>query len=261
MKDKSAVSIRHLLQREFLERCGKNRVYSLRGYARALAINPSSLSRILRCERPVSEKMAVRLAARLGIKKFKPDRSQDLKIARGSSGGPKKIDYHQLSEDTFSVISDWYHFAILELTYLKNFRSQVAWIARALSINVAQANAAIERLLRLNLLTFDSTGTWKNTSGSHTNLNDDNKAAAYRKLQKSVLEMALSALAEVPIEERDQTAMTMAINTKRLPEAIEAITEFRRKISAICEQDTERDQVYQLGISLYPLTRIKKETT
>ena len=48
-------------------------------------------------------------------------------------------EYQQLQMDTFRVISDWYHFGILELTYLKSFKSDPRWIAKALGITEIEA--------------------------------------------------------------------------------------------------------------------------
>src|SRR4051812_15212075 len=102
---------RLFLQEELIRRCEKNRGYSLRAFARTLAINPASLSRMLRGERDISVEMKQRLGMRLGLgpvelQKFSAD---------GDGTTPA---YSQLSLDAFAVISDWFHFAILELTKL-----------------------------------------------------------------------------------------------------------------------------------------------
>jgi uncharacterized protein (TIGR02147 family) len=167
----------------------------------------------------------------------------------------KEAKFNQIAIDSFAMISDWYHYAILELTHLKSFKSDSRWIARKLNISMSESNLAIERLKRLGFLRLDISGKLINASGSNTNISGEMRDSAKRKLQRHVLEMAIQALEECPIERRNQTSMTMAIHSKRLPEAIEKITNFRREMSAILEQDLERDQVYQLGISFYPLTQ------
>ena len=45
-----------------------------------------------------------------------------------------------------------YHFAILELTRLSEFRADSRWIARVLDISVDEVNVALQRLIRLDLL-------------------------------------------------------------------------------------------------------------
>jgi uncharacterized protein (TIGR02147 family) len=247
-------SFRLYLQGELIKRCGKNSGYSLRSFAKALQINPASLSRILSGERAVSEKMRDRLGMRLGLS---PRELNSFSISSNPILDRKKkaYDFQQISEDSFNVISDWYHYAILELIHLKNFQPHPRWIAKTLGITTSEVSAAVERLCRLQLLKISSEKKWTSTFGNNTNISSDLKKSAYRKLQKQLLTKALEALDEIPLEIRDQSSMTMSISLKRLPEAIEKITDFRRSLCAFLEQDKERDDVYQLLISLYPLTK------
>jgi uncharacterized protein (TIGR02147 family) len=76
-------------------------------------------------------------------------------------------------------------------------------------------------------------------------------------MQKQILTQALVALEEVPIEKRDQTSMTMAIDSSLIPEAKLRITRFRRELSSFLENGKKKDQVYQLALSLFPLTQIE----
>jgi hypothetical protein len=50
--------------------------------------------------------------------------------------------------------------------------------------------------------------------------------------------------------------LTMAIDRRRLPEAIEMITRFRRELGLFLEQDERKTDVYQLSISLFPVTKL-----
>jgi hypothetical protein len=47
------------------------------------------------------------------------------------------------------MISDWYHFAILDLTRLDDFQPEPAWVSRKLGLTVSEVKIAVERLLRL----------------------------------------------------------------------------------------------------------------
>ena len=51
--------------------------------------------------------------------------------------------YVQLTLDHFSVISEWYHFAILSLAETQDFKSYPAWIAGRLGISQKDAKAAV----------------------------------------------------------------------------------------------------------------------
>ncbi len=256
----NTTSFRLYLQNELLTRCNKNPKYSLRSFARALEINPSSLSRILRNKRTISNNIKYKLGKRLGLSPIELSNFKEGKYdSNYENNNSIENNFNQLTIDTFIAISDWYHLAILELVKLKNFKPNNRFIAKAFDITVNEVNAAVERLIRLDLLKIEKDGKWINTKGSNTTVDDDLTHSAYRKYLKQILGLAIKALEEVPVNLRDQSSMTMSINTNRLPEAIEMITKFRRRLCKFLEEDKEKDEVYQLAISLYPLTNIKRK--
>lgn len=259
-KDLSAEArdFRLLLQAELVRRCNQNPRYSLRAFARMLEIEPSALSKILSGKRGISRTKFKCFVEKLGLE---PSVTKSLSPSRRlrKAPEPKQPHYQQLTLDSFQVIADWYHYAILELTHVEGFDPHPKWIARVLGISVPEVSAAVERLRRLEFLEITQEGNWIDQSGSITTVGNDFTAIAFKKLQKAVLEKALVALEEFPLASRDQTSMTMAIDSGLLPEAKERIRNFRRDLAAFLIQAPHRDQVYHLGISLYPITRIEKK--
>jgi len=244
------IDFRHILQQEFVKRCEKNPRYSLRAFAKSLSIEPSPLSAILRGKRPLTEKMTKRLGLALGL-----SLDEVLKFVQSDqiSAGPT---YQQLALDSYAVISDWYHYAILELIRIKSFKPELSYISKTLGISKTEAHIAVERLQRLELLEIKKNGKWVDTTanGNATNINQDLTSQASKKLQRQVLEMGIQALENLPTEVRSQTSMTMAIHPKDLPQAKIMIRDFRRELCAYFEKSKKPTQVYNLGISLYPVT-------
>lgn len=233
----------------------------MRAFATFLQIESSALSRILSGRRRISLETYLRLVERLGLSPAEVERLRPGPLTRrkrlGSSAEPSAApnDYRQLSLDAFQVIADWYHYAILELTQTSHFVPQARWVARRLGITVSEVNIAVERLKRLEMLRIDEAGRWIDESGAMTSIHNDYTNVALRKLQKQILEGALAAIDETSIDRRDQTAMTMAISTDLLPEAKRRIARFRRELCAFLKDASTRDEVYQLSLSLYPVTR------
>ncbi|RYZ92364.1 MAG: TIGR02147 family protein [Proteobacteria bacterium] len=241
-------SFRLWLQREFTERCKRNARFSLRAFAKMLDLDPSSLSQILSGKRPVSRKSVKTIAERLGAK------PQTMKaFGFGSSSAAAAVDYHQLAADTFAVISDWYHYAILELTFVSGFKAEPKWIARKLSITVQEAKSAVERLLRLELL-IEENGSLLKSAKHLTNQSNVDTSHAHRELQRQIIEKALAAIEEAKPEEKDITSMTMAIDERNLPKARELTRKYRRELCALLE-DGEQSRVYHLAIQLYPVSK------
>ncbi len=246
---------RLFLQRELVERCRRNPKYSLRAFAKSLGIVPSALSDMLNGKRTITPASIQRLGLALGL-----NLSEVRSFTEGRKAKPSQ-DFQQLTLDTFAIISDWYHYAILELMKVKGFKSDLNWIARALGISKSEVNAAFERLCRVGLIAVDKRGRWRDTSGGFsTNIIDSNiTSAGNKKLQRQFLEMSIKALEHLPPQVRNHTSMTMPINPKKLPEAIARIKDFRRELCEFLENEKDLKEVYNLSISLYPLSNTTGE--
>ena len=229
------------LQDEFSRRCRTNSSYSLRAFAKQLEFDSSTLSQILSGKRKISEKVAEKIYAKIG---------------RPPVQNPSQTDstkYMLLSMDAFTVISDWYHYAIMDLTLVKKFKSDHVWIASQLQISPLEAKLAIERLLRLGML-VQKNGKLKLSKITNTNYVEGQTSSAHKEYQRQIITKALHAIDNCPQDKKDITSMTIAANSKKLKEAKEKIKKFRRDLCTFLE-DGEKDSVYQLGVQLYPLTK------
>jgi plasmid maintenance system antidote protein VapI len=243
------------LQNELMERCRKNSGYSLRAFARSLKVEPSSLSQILNGKRPLSKKMKLRLGTALGLS------VEEIHKLR-SPGWQNSLedvqkDLPQIDLDAFSVISDWYYYAILELTYLKDFKSDAKWVSRRLGITKSEASIAVERLFRIGLLKTDASGNWSDASmdGELTHLNPAHSSDAARKHQIQLLELSKQSVQRDDLNERNHTSVTFSFDPDDLPAAIEKIARFRRAFARQFQPKEKAKEVYQLQISFYPLTK------
>lgn len=266
MSISSPTDFRSYLQQELLRRCKANARYSLRAFAGFLDVESSALSKILNGKRALSPVMFDRMSGRLGLDPEQAEALRPGKLRRARGGRPEHEahvaapEYRELSLDLFQAIAEWYHYAILELTQVKGFESNPRWVARALGITVSEVNIAVERLQRLEMLEIDRRGRWKDVSGAVTNVKNELTSIALRKLQKQVLEKAVAALDEVPVVRRDQSSMTMAVDSRRLPEARARIAHFRRELCAFLKAGKSADQVYHLSVSLYPVSFPKENS-
>jgi uncharacterized protein (TIGR02147 family) len=137
-----------------------------------------------------------------------------------------------------------------------DFVDDPRWIARALGITVSEVNFAIERLIRLGILRADADGALTRVTKDLSTIGTAATSAAHRRLQAQILQQAQEALETVPVERRDQSTMTMAIDPQLLPRAREMTREFRRGLCAFLQSSGRLTEVYQLSVSLFPLTAI-----
>jgi uncharacterized protein (TIGR02147 family) len=238
---------RAYLQNEFSRRLAANSQYSLRAYARALDIAPSALSAILNNKRPLTDKAIQRLAPKVGVS---PQVAQ--KYLQSKSRPPA---YQHLADDEYEVLSSGIHNALLELIKTKDFDGREETMAKRLGVPPTEIKIALQRLERLKVLDR-SGGIWRDlTNGFTSRLKENYTDAARRAMQVSLLEKSIAAVKEVPIELRNHTSMTFAINPADLPEAVEKIKKFRREMDRYFDAAEEKGEVYQLSVSLFPLTK------
>jgi len=220
----------------------------MRAFASSLQLPPGRLSEVFSGKRPITAKMAQKIAQNLAA-------SSDWHQAFSDSvRNSKQIkNYKLIDSDEFAIIADWYHFAILSLMETDDFSSKPQWIAKRLGISKVQVELAIDRLHRLQFIKRDDKG--------HLSLQLDQAATtsdipsgALKASHKQTLEQAIDSLETVNVLSRDITSMSMAIDPKRLPEAKKMIRDFRRKLAHFLEQG-ERTEVYNLNIQVVPVTK------
>lgn len=246
------------LQKELTDRCKKNTAYSLRAFSRLLKLDPSTVSQLLSGKRKPSIKLINYLCDALSASPLtRRSIVQNLSVQETNSLPPQDENFRLLAEDTFAVISEWYHYAILELTVVEGFDNNPQWIARSLGITIHQAKTAIERLLRLSLLQ-EKNNILTKSDRFVTNFSPGISTPALKELQRGLIQKALTAIDEIPQEEKDITSITFAMDKAKLPEARKKITQFRRQMCVLLESG-KRKQVFNLGIQLYPISKINNQ--
>ncbi|MCM2322977.1 MAG: DUF4423 domain-containing protein [Oligoflexia bacterium] len=250
------------LQEEFRRRRERNPRFSLRAFGRMLNIPPGRLSEVFGRKRPITLAMGQRIADRLAyppaakLKLLQAIQRQQLLRAGTLGPGAESEDeeYQQLREDEFRFIADWQHFALLYLFETRGFRGDPSWMARRIGISTVEAQAALERLERLGLIQRKR-NRYVKLAGDLTTTHDISSVALRQSHRQSLLQ-AIDTLEEVPLELRDLTSITMAIDPRRIPAAKLMIRDFRRKLSRYLEQG-ERTEVYNLNVQLVPVTKIR----
>lgn len=247
---------KNYIRSELIRRCRKNPRYSLRAFAKNLEMDSSTLSKILNGKRSLGRKAIHNIGVKLGLK---PSEIRNLLSSFNSTNPGKQTEYDLITDDIFSFISDWSYYAILELIRVDGFKPSAHSISKALGVSVHEARHAIETLQRLNFIKIKS-GKWYDlTSSRTTNISAEASSSARRLQQKQILTKAVTAIDNVPIEKRSNTSMTFAIDTSKLAEASELIKNFRRDMGQLLSRGERRDEVYNLAIALYPISKIKTQ--
>ena len=257
---------RQILKAELENRCEQNPRYSLRAFARDLAISPSRLSELFSGKQGLSRKAADRIATALGYNGDEKNRFCDLvasiharsetereaaKIRLRKYEQVSKV--YQLQEDAFRAISEWYHLGILELMQIRGFRHDSRWIASQLGISQVQAELALERLIRLKLLERQDEEFI--ATKDNGNVPDDIPSASIKKFHKQILEKASEALYMQKKERREFRAYFVAVDKDMLAEIKEDIRKFQHEICRKISEAPKKDSLYCLAIQFFDLVR------
>lgn len=232
------------LSNEYTKARAKNPSYSLRAFSSRLGIQVSALSEILNGKRVISKKMGLRILLGLGLS---PIESENI------LSDSNKDEESNLSLDYFKAISNWYYFAILSLAEIPNFEANPAWVARRLNISNREAKEAIERLIKLEMLVEKEDGSY-GASGVQYKTPTDILNTSLKNHTVQTLELATDSVINDPVEERDFSTITMAIDPENLGEAKNMIKSFRKRLSKKLESGNKKE-VYKLAIQLFPLSR------
>jgi uncharacterized protein (TIGR02147 family) len=232
----------------------RNPSFSLRAFSRKIGLSSSAVSEIFSGKRKVSRKLAERVLLTL---------QQDADVIQNvlsafdevaKSRQPAAVEYRAISIETYAVISEWYHFAILNLMETVDFESNAAWIAQRLGLDSSVVEGAVNRMAALGMLKWED-GKLKRVEKKLTT-SDDIANAALKRAHKQNLQLAAGAIDDVALDKRDFTAMTFAINMNRIPQAKKIIRRFLDEISD-CLEAGDATEVYKLSVGLFPLTKLE----
>ena len=127
-----SVTFRVVLHREFGRRRAANPRYSLRSFARDLAVDHSTLSQILRGKRRLTGRSVRAFGRRLRL------------------AAPEIAELCALENEA----------AVLTAIERPNFQADSRWIATMVGIPLDEVNITIQRLLRKRIVTMASPARW-----------------------------------------------------------------------------------------------------
>lgn len=244
---------------------------SLRALSKKLEVSTSFLSEVLNGKKGISVELAFKIAIKLNFTNVETqtfcllvqlDQEQDPAfreklLERLNDLNPQRKT-HDLSADVFKSIAEWHHAAILELTYLMGFRSTPESIASYLGISKTDAELAVDRLERLELIERDSRGQLKKT---HNYLKTEAKVpvAAFKTFHAQVLHKAAGALQTFAPNERVSATDVLAFDSKHIDRVSRLAREFASAVLKLSERSKVKDSVFALSTHFFPLTQKERK--
>ncbi len=238
-------------------RIERNPAYSLRAFARDLGVSHTYLSLVLNEKKRISPRQATWMAEAMQFDNVKAGAFVQSVLDHGERRPRQNAAalFRTLEIDRMKVLTGWYHFAILDLTLLKNFQPDAAWIAKRLGITSSQARLAADRLERLGLLKREM-GKWTKTEAL-LSVPTTKSEAPMRRLHRELIQKSLQALASAKQKDFDARLISGSMipaNPERIAELKKRIDRFRRQAIRYLSEG-ECTELYQLNVQLFPLTK------
>lgn len=234
---------RKTLSREFHLRRSKNPKYSLRAFARDIKISPATVCQVFEGKRSVSRKLATKVADEISVSP-----SEKKKILSSPASGEKQV----LDDLKFSMVSEWYYFAVLSLAETPSYIPKDKHISQRLGISLRQARKALANLKKLGFLS--SKGFLANPVVISTQ--EDIASRAIRLNHRQGLDLAEEALSQVPVESREFTSETIAMDPEDLDKFKREIRKFRSKCQNFANK-SKKTEVFRLQIQMFPVSKPK----
>ncbi len=177
-------------------------------------------------------------------------------IQKMSLLNPKKSAV-DLSIDHFRVISDWYHFPILQMVGEKGFSQDPQQIGKRLGISKIEVEVALTRLERLEIIERDLNGNFRKIN-ERIQFQSSQKSQALRKFHTEMLDRAVKSLTEQSPQQRQIQTQTLPIDPIDLPKIDELTDQFYERVVNLCKKGRNRTQMYHLATVFFNLTPEKR---
>jgi len=257
---------RSFLKAQHEVRRKKNVKFSSRAFARFLGMSPSALVEVISGKKNLSLSTSFQIGTRLELgpteqeyfnllvqleaSKLVEQKSQILE--RINNINPT-IKAHRLNVDEFKLISEWYHFAILELVSTAQPGLTLTRIAKKLNLDRVQARAGIDRLLRLKLIKRADQATYAR-SINRVVVSSDIPNSALRSFHRQMITKAIESIDTQTPAEKIISSETFAFDPEQLGDLRKASDEYLDKVLSIARKGKKRTEVYHVGTQIFRVT-------
>jgi uncharacterized protein (TIGR02147 family) len=265
-------SVSSFLKAELDDRGAKVPGFSLRSFAKELGLSPAYLSQLIGKKKHLSAERRLEVARRLGLDDrgiryfytltlLEQATSPEIQATLQKQLHDLQHSYEDLSVDAehFKAIADWYHVAILEMTYLDDFDGTPAKLAERLGIDELTAVEALVRLEKLNLIERDADGRAVKSNANHI-FRATQRNTAFATFLRQMMELAWQAMDHQPIPDRLVMSQTFCIDEGQLGEAKEITRQYMQRMAGLFDTAKKKTRTYQLNVQFFNLTDGRKKT-
>ena len=229
--------------------------------------SPNFLKRVIEGERNLGAKSVDQFARALSLNAKETEFFREL-VGFNQATTPKDKNAHfkrlgryrkhrrvrKLERNMFEYLSHWYYLAIRELVSCVGFREDPTWIATHVfpNITTAQAKKAIQVLIKLGLLVRDDKGNLCQGEPLFST-GPEVSSLAIRNFHKQMMERASAAQDLIPLEDREISGTTVALDEDGFKLFKEKIRALRSEFLELSASIKGPKRVVQFNFQAFPL--------
>jgi uncharacterized protein (TIGR02147 family) len=244
--------------------------FSYRFMASKLDMNAGYLARVFNGQSHLAINKATIVAKLFGLDTREAEYFAELmRFNRAKSEKEAELHFNRLRTirgEEFRTLADasqdyylqWHHQSMRTLLSIypfngKDFRQLAHFFKPALSIEAAKESVAL--LTEMNLVKMSAKGFYEVTD-TYVSTGEKWHAAAIRRYQKKVTEMAAEAQDSFARSETDFSTLTLPFDTALLETVRERFREFRQEMIQLAQECEPANSVYQMNLQFYPAAHI-----
>ena len=170
----------------------------------------------------------------------------------------KENKVRTLAADAYAYFSNWYNPVLRELAPM-NPGVKPLELSRLCypELNATDIRKSLDFMVQIGLLQKRGEYHYEQTEKVVTGTPGCIRPTM-RPMHKQMAELAVNAVENIPVEERNFSGITMGISRKTFQRISQEVENFRQKIVAIACEDQNGEQVYRMNLQLFPLTKRKE---
>lgn len=168
----------------------------------------------------------------------------------------------KLDRDRCEFLEAWHHIVVWQLLEVVEVRDDHAPLAATLvpPISPVEVSTSLALLERLGMARRDSDGRWRQIDPI-LSVSSEVPKHITRRFYLSLNGLAGDAHDRFDRDERNLSWVTLAISDEKRAEIIQEVRAFRRHIVELARRDKKPQDVHQLLIQLFPLSRTRQRRT
>lgn len=264
---------RDFLNDMFRFRKKKDKYFSYRHFANKAGFSsPNFLQLVIEGKRNLTNTSLAKVAKGFGLNKQEREFFENLVIMNQARDHEEKNHYLKkmmsiraytkvriIEKKSYEYFSKWYNPAIREIVLFgdRNFTSEEIASTLSPKITPREAERALNLLLELRLIEKDKDGLWQQ-SDLALSTGPEVMSIAVANFHREMLKLAAESLERYPANERDITGLTLRVNSGSMAEIKKRIARFRKELLEFAFDEEDTDQVIQISLQAFPLTKKDK---